>query len=91
MVSTTIAIEREIDNAWSIRVAGASEKRKEDQPPLSLRKKKRTSIPRGRQVQGCDYQGQGQGRGVSQAGPIICYHYHQPGHVRKDFPQRQGS
>ena len=29
MVSTTMAIEREIDDAWSIRDAGASEKRKE--------------------------------------------------------------
>ena len=30
MVSTTMAIEREIDDARSIRDAGASEKRKED-------------------------------------------------------------
>ena len=45
MVSTTMAIERKIDNARSIRDAGTSEKRKEDQPPLSSRKKKRTSIP----------------------------------------------
>ena len=32
MVSTTMAIEREIDDAQSIRHAGASEKMKEDQP-----------------------------------------------------------
>ena len=30
MISTTMAIEREIDDAWSIRDMGASEKRKED-------------------------------------------------------------
>ena len=32
MVSTAMAIEREIDDARSIRDAGASEKMKEDQP-----------------------------------------------------------
>ena len=39
MVNTTMAIEREIDDAQSIRDAGASEKRKEDQPSSSSRKK----------------------------------------------------
>ena len=84
MVSIAIAIERNIDAARSIRDTGASENRKDDQPSSSSRKKQRTSIPRGRLVQGNDYQGQGQGRGVSQAGPIICYHCQQLGHVRKD-------
>ena len=37
MVSTTMAIEREIDDARGILDAGASEKRKEDQPSSSLR------------------------------------------------------
>ena len=32
MVSTTMAIEREIDDARSIRDVGASEKMKKDQP-----------------------------------------------------------
>ena len=59
MVSTSMAIEREIDDAWSIRDASASKKRKEDQPSSSSRKKQRTSIPRGRLVQGLSYQGQG--------------------------------
>ena len=45
MVNTTMAIERAIDDAWSIRDAGASEKRKEDQPSSSSRKKQRNSIP----------------------------------------------
>ena len=39
MVSITMAIEREIDDPRSIRDTGASEKRKEDQPSLSSRKK----------------------------------------------------
>ena len=74
MVSTTMAIKREIDDAQSTQDVGASEKRKKDQPFLRSRKKQRTSTPRGRLVQGHDYQGQGQGIVVSQAGPIICYH-----------------
>ena len=57
MVNTYMAIEREreIDDARSIRDAGASENRKEDQPSSSSRKKQRTSIPRGRLVHGRDY------------------------------------
>ena len=39
MVSTTMDIEREIDGAWSIQDTGASEKREEDQPSSSSRKK----------------------------------------------------
>ena len=50
MVSITMAIERKIDDARSIRDVGASEKRKEDQPSSSSREKQRTSIPRGRPV-----------------------------------------
>ena len=50
MVSTNMDIEREINDARSIRDAGASEKRKEDQPSSSSRKKQRTFIPRGRLV-----------------------------------------
>ena len=55
MVSTTMAIEREIDDARSIRDEGANEKRKVDQPSSSSRKKQRTSIPQGRPIQGRDY------------------------------------
>ena len=57
MVSITMAIKRKIDDARSIRDASASEKRKEGQPSSSSRKKKMTSIPRGRPVQGRSYQG----------------------------------
>ena len=55
MVSTTMAIERETDDARSIQYLGASEKRKEDQPSLSSREKQRTSIPRGHPGQGRGY------------------------------------
>ena len=33
----------------------------------------------------------GQMRVASQAGQMVCYHYQQPGHMRRDCPQRQGS
>ena len=46
MVRTAMAIEREIDDVWSIRDASASGKRKEDQPSSSSGKRQRTSIPR---------------------------------------------
>ena len=40
MVKTTLAIEREVDDAWSIRDLGASGKMKGDQPfSFSSRKK----------------------------------------------------
>ena len=61
IVKTTMAIEREVDDAWSIRDADASDRRNESQLfSSSSRKKQRTSAPRGFQGQGYDYQGQGQ-------------------------------
>ena len=91
MVSTSMAIEREIDDARSIRDVGASEKRKEDQPSSSSGKKQRTFVPRGHSVEGRDYQGQGQGRDAIQARPMICFYGHQPGHRKWDCPQRRRS
>ena len=41
-----MAIEREIEDAQSIRVVGTSEKRKEDQHSFSLGKRQKTSAPR---------------------------------------------
>ena len=46
MVEIALAIEREIEDAQSIRGAGISGKRKEDQPSSSLGKRQRTSVPR---------------------------------------------
>ena len=51
MVRTTMAIEREIDDARSIRDAGASEKKRENRSSSSSRKKQRTSTSRGFQGQ----------------------------------------
>ena len=54
MVRIAMAIEKEIDDAKSIRDAGATGKRKEGQPSSSTGKKKRTYTPQ---------QFQGQSRG----------------------------
>ena len=45
MVRTAMTIERELDDAKSIRDAGASGKRKESQPSSNTGKKQRTSTP----------------------------------------------
>ena len=78
MVGTTLAIEREMEDARGIRDASVTGKRKDDQPSLSLGKRQRTSVPRAPQVQG-------------QPWPMTCLYCHQPGHMRRDYPQRQGS
>ena len=57
MVRMAMAIEREIEDAWSIRDASTSGKRKEDQPSSSLGKRQRTSIQQVSQGRGCGYQG----------------------------------
>ena len=91
MVRTTMAIEREIDNARAIRDTGVGDKRKEGQPSSSYRKKQKTSIPRGFQGQGRIYQGQDHIKAPSQSGLMTCFHCHQPRHMKRDFPQSQGS
>ena len=83
MVGTTLTIEREIEDARGIRVVDAGEKR-EDQPSSSSGKRQKTSASH-------EFQNQGQNRAFSQAGQMICYLCRQPGHVRRDCPQRQGS
>ena len=87
MVGTTLTIEREIEDARSTRDAGASGKRKESQSSSSSGKKQRASSSRG--FQGRGHPGQGQIRVASQAGQMVCYHFQQPGHIRRDYPQRK--
>ena len=92
MVSTALIIEREIENARSIRDAGASSKRKESQSSSSSGKKSKASSSRGFQSRG--RRGQGQSRVLSQEGhpgPMTCFYCHQPGHMKWDCPQRHGS
>ena len=47
MVRTSLAIEREVDDTRSILDMGVGPKRKENQSSSDLRKKQKTSIPRG--------------------------------------------
>ena len=65
MVRMAMAIEREIENALSIRNASASGKRKEGKPSSSLGNKQKNPVPRGFQGQGHSYQGQGHIRALS--------------------------
>ena len=56
VVKIAMAIEREVDDARSIRDMGASDKKKESQLSSSIsRMKQRTPASRGFQRQGCDY------------------------------------
>ena len=60
MVKRTMAIEREVDDARSIRDASVKDRRKESQPSSSsLGKKQSTYTRRGFQGHGHGYQGQG--------------------------------
>ena len=62
MVMTTMAIDKEVDDAQNIWDVGVvKDKRKESQPSsLCSGKNQKTSTSQGFQGQGCGYQGQGQ-------------------------------
>ena len=83
MVGTTLTIKREIEDAQSTRDASGGSKR-EDQPSSSSGKRQKTSASH-------EFQDKGQDWASSQPGQRICYFCRQPGHVRQDCPQRQGS
>ena len=89
MVGTALTIEREIENARSTQDGSVSGKRKDSQSFSGSGKRQRASSSRGSQSRG--HPGQGQMRVAGQAGQMVCYHCQQPGHMRRDFPRRQGS
>ena len=89
MIRITLTIEREIEDAWSTRDASVSSKRKESQSSSSSGKRQRASSSRGSHSRG--HPGQGQMRVAGQAEQMVCHHCQQPGHMRRDCPQRQGS
>ena len=81
--------EGEVDVMRGIQDMGAGTKRKGDQPSSSSGKKPRAS--NSRWFQSHDHPGQGRIGVASQAGQMVCYHCQQPGHMRRDYPQRQES
>ena len=98
MVGTTLTIERDMEDAQNTRDASVTGKRKDSQSSSSSGKRQRAYSSRGSHSHDHPDHGQmrvvGQARQMrvaSQAGQMVCYHCYQPGHMRQDYPQRQGS
>ena len=83
MVGMALTIEREIEDARSTHDVSFGSKRK-NQPSSSSGKRQKTSASQ-------EFQDQGQDWASSQPGQRTCYFCRQPGHVRRDCLQRQGS
>ena len=88
-VRTIMTTEGEVDVMRGIQNMGADIKRKGDQPSFSSRKKQKASGSQGFQCP--RYPGQGRARVAKRVGHMLCFHCQQPGHMRRDCPQRQGS
>ena len=89
MVRTAMAIEREIDDAQTIRDKGVDDKRNEGQPSSSSGKKLKASSSRGFQGQGRDYQGQCHIKAPTQSRPMTCFHF-QAWAYEMRFPEEAG-
>ena len=84
MVGTAITIEREIEDARSIRDVGVSGTRRDSQSSSNLEKNPRASNSRG--FQSHYHLGQGQIRVPSQARQTIYYFCNQLRHMKRNCP-----
>ena len=84
MARTALAIEREIEDARSIRDTGVSVRERRINLFSSSWKKKKNPASYEFQGRDRDYQGQGQTKASSQLGPMTCYYCHQLGHFSRD-------
>ena len=90
-VRTIMTTEGEVDVMRGIQDMGAGTKRKEDPSSSNPGKKQKASVSQGYPGRGRGHQDQGQDGTFRQARQMMCYFYRQPGHFRRDCPQRQES